>query len=87
MSGQPQRRYGVELAMQNRSSSPAVKCCRVPNCQQADLSSAPRYCVRHSICEVHIKALEVRSLSQTRGIWDCAQRCASIRGKGNRDLV
>jgi hypothetical protein len=56
-------RYGVETSAQNRPTSRARKLCRVPNCPHADLTDAPRYCIRHSICEVHIKAMEVRSLN------------------------
>lgn len=54
-------RYGVETSAQNRPTTRARKLCRVPNCPHADLTNAPRYCIRHSICEVHIKAMEVRS--------------------------
>ena len=56
-------RYGVETSAQNRPTSRARKMCRVPNCPHADLTNAPRYCIRHSICELHIKAMEVRSLN------------------------
>jgi len=52
-------RYGVETSAQNRPTSRARKMCRVPNCPHADLTNAPRYCIRHSICELHIKAMEV----------------------------
>jgi hypothetical protein len=39
--------------------SGAVKGCRVPRCTIADLSGASRYCLRHRICEDHLKSLSV----------------------------
>jgi hypothetical protein len=39
--------------------SGAVKGCRVPGCTVADLSGASRYCLRHRICEEHLKSLSV----------------------------
>mmetsp|Transcript_31261 Transcript_31261/g.52523 ORF Transcript_31261/g.52523 Transcript_31261/m.52523 type:complete len:894 (-) Transcript_31261:116-2797(-) len=54
----PPLKYGINVGAQN-SSSKCAKACRVPDCPYADLRSGPRYCLRHRICEYHVKCLQV----------------------------
>ena len=50
-------KYGVNISAQKLSRS--TKICRVPGCTTGDLSSGPRYCMRHRICEYHVRCQRV----------------------------
>lgn len=56
---QPSQRlkYGVNIGAQKVSR--CAKVCRVPDCTTGDLSNGPRYCMRHRICEYHVRCQRV----------------------------
>jgi len=66
----PESKYGVTVdtsvarvragvGVGGHSRSGGLKGCRVPKCTVFDLSAASRYCLRHRICENHLKSLSV----------------------------
>ncbi|KAK3275983.1 hypothetical protein CYMTET_15921 [Cymbomonas tetramitiformis] len=51
-------KYGVRTESQVPAGK-LGKVCRVPDCTTLDLSDASNYCVRHRICQQHVKSLRV----------------------------
>lgn len=51
-------KYGVRTESQVPAGK-LGKVCRVPDCTTLDLSNASNYCVRHRICQQHVKSLRV----------------------------